>query len=471
MSSTLKYPTVNDLKVRTCYVCREEERHTERPNPPKAWVHPCNCTLVAHEACLLQWIRTAQSDSARAKNALKCPQCGTQYELQSEKSIFLRVFTSVNGTMQFMGRMFTVFTMAGIVAVFGTGIYIVSTAYGAYALKEFIGNEMFNLLLTEEPANWPWHAFINLPLIPLSLILSRTSITSHILPVISILLTWPTSSPVPQQERSLREHWTDPRHAQELRISHLPSAATWPPSPLLFGLFVVPVTKIIYKRYFTMLTHWVLGSRPPPGDRQFVWQRNEGNILNIRIVAGIRREGDANADNEEAADNGNAEEEPQDVAAAAERTLNHTTSSLGRFIGGALLIPAISSFMGNMLFRLSKRSYLLRQFLAVKPPLRGHVASPPLGPYSYNQNWAGLGTLRQAKLALRLVFGSVWGGTRTWADSDPVWWRNAVGLGLFVVAKDCIQLCHLWMTKRELESRHVKDRSFEGIDIKELDLI
>ncbi|KAJ8519284.1 hypothetical protein ONZ45_g3754 [Pleurotus djamor] len=337
---------------------------------------------------------------------------------------------------------------------------------------------MFDLLLTDEPANWPWHAFLNLPLIPLSLILSRTSITSHIIPVISILLSWPTSNPVADRDIALREHWTSPEHAQELRIAALPSALGWPPSPLLFGVFLLPMTKILYRRCFSRLSHWVLGSRPTPSSR-FVWQRNEGNILNIRIVAGIERgpapnNGNARVDDvnvEEAAAAPGGGDLPQDAAAAAEQSLAHATSSLGRFVGGALLIPAISSFMGSILHRLSKHSVLLRSFLAVRPPLNGHMPSPPLGPYSYNQNWSGLGRLKQIKLALRLVVGSAWGGTRTWADCDPVWWRNAIGLGLFVVAKDCIQLWHLWLTKRELMSRRVKDRSFEGIDLTGLDLI
>lgn len=37
--------------------------------------------------------------------------------------------------------------------------------------------------------------------------------------------------------------------------------------------------------------------------------------------------------------------------------------------------------------------------------------------------------------------------------------------------KDCVQLLHLWLTKRELESRQVKDRDFKGVDIRELDLL
>jgi hypothetical protein len=38
-------------------------------------------------------------------------------------------------------------------------------------------------------------------------------------------------------------------------------------------------------------------------------------------------------------------------------------------------------------------------------------------------------------------------------------------------AKDCLHLLHLWLAKRELQSRHVKNKSFEGVDVRELDLI
>lgn len=38
-------------------------------------------------------------------------------------------------------------------------------------------------------------------------------------------------------------------------------------------------------------------------------------------------------------------------------------------------------------------------------------------------------------------------------------------------AKDCIQLLHLWLAKRELETRRVKDRDFTGVDVRELDLL
>jgi hypothetical protein len=68
-------------------------------------------------------------------------------------------------------------------------------------------------------------------------------------------------------------------------------------------------------------------------------------------------------------------------------------------------------------------------------------------------------------------------------------WRNSVGLGIFIVVrvicfgqlgsitdtsiqvKDCVSLLHLYLTKREIQTRRVKNRSFNGIDIRELDLV
>jgi hypothetical protein len=170
--------------------------------------------------------------------------------------------------------------------------------------------------------------------------------------------------------------------------------------------------------------------------------------------------------------NANADENVNGDAAlaqAAEGVIHVTGSSLGRVIGGALILPTISSFMGSLLLRLSTHSTLLRRFLAVRPSMT--ELPPALGPWSYPENWSQLSPLRQIGVAAQLVLSIAWKGTRTWAECDPVWWRNSLGLGVFVVAKDCLHLLHLWYAKRELETRRVKNKSFEGVDIKELDLI
>ena len=67
-------------------------------------------------------------------------------------------------------------------------------------------------------------------------------------------------------------------------------------------------------------------------------------------------------------------------------------------------------------------------------------------------------------------------------------WRNTVGLGIFIFvsdvrdicramltllrkAKDCLNILHVYLTKREIETRRIKSRSFAGIDLRELDLV
>ena len=45
-----------------------------------------------------------------------------------------------------------------------------SMTYGAFAVHEFLGPHMFNTLLTTDPTRWPTHAWVNLPLVPFSLI-------------------------------------------------------------------------------------------------------------------------------------------------------------------------------------------------------------------------------------------------------------------------------------------------------------
>ncbi|KAF9468295.1 hypothetical protein BDZ94DRAFT_1246437 [Collybia nuda] len=469
-----RVPTVNDLRVKLCYICREEEHFDSAPQgPPKEWTHPCKCTLVAHESCLLKWIQTSQGDSSRAANALKCPQCGAQYELESDRPVVYRVIGAGNRLLQKAGRLFTLMSAVGAVVVFGSGVYILLTAYGAWAVKQLMGNEMFDLLLTDDPANWPWTAFFNLPSLTLSLILSRFQSIQQIPTLIPILLVWPPSTPIGAHSRLLDDYWTRPSDARTLALNSLPSLTSWPPSPFVFGLFLVPITRAIYRRFFAKLQHWVLGSTPLTSRRSNGLNLQLGDVgpffLRIRVQDAQRP-----AEQVPAPAGGN---EPADVApedldpvAAAEQLIEIDSASFGRRVGGALLIPAISSVMGSFLFRLSKRSQLLRNILGVRPPLRG-LLPPAFGLTLGAHDWEKLSFIKQLGMAFRLVLNATWNGTRTWAAADPVWWRNSLGLGIFVVAKDCIQLLHLWLAKRELETRRVKTRDFEGIDIKELDLI
>ncbi|KAH0834186.1 hypothetical protein J3R83DRAFT_11498 [Lanmaoa asiatica] len=525
MQPSRRVPTINDLKVKLCYICREEERYEAQGTPPRAWTHPCTCTLIAHESCLLRWIQSSQSNRSRAPNALKCPQCGTAYELTSSKPWLLRWLDMGNKGLSLVGRVVSVGSLTVIVISLGTGLYTISTAYGAYAVREFLGSEMFDILLTDDPSNWPWHSFIDLPLIPLALIFSRLPLRSNVAPLIPLLLAWPTSTPVVGDGlgglgATSSEGSSSPTGQPNKGL--FPLLPHWPPPPFLLGMFIFPIVQEGYKRLFSQFAKWVLDSTPGTGGGEHGHgQRGERDMqralmgvvaedepfLRIRVNAHLEEEdgpappgalpgqranrGPRQGNNENGANGGDPNDDAGDVAAAAENTIRVSGTSLGRLIGGALIIPRISSIMGSLLFRLSKHSALLRKFLAVRPPLRAAGRLGPLGlttgagaPLGTGlsgifdprgvfggKTLAEMGLLKKLGVAGVLGLSVAWRGTSAWAECDPVWWRNSLGLGLFTIAKDCLHLFHLYLTKQELESRRVKNRSFEGVDIQELDLI
>ncbi|CCM05904.1 uncharacterized protein FIBRA_08142 [Fibroporia radiculosa] len=485
LQTDVRIPTVDDLRVKLCFICREEERFDNIEEPQRAWTHPCSCTLVAHESCLLQWIKAAQQDASRAKNALKCPQCGSSYELESDNPFILRLLDNVNTSLSIVGKIVSAAGLVGIVISFGFGIYIVCTSYGAYAVREFLGRDMYNLLLTDDPSNWPWHAYINLPMIPFSLIFSRSRFFD-ILPVVPLFLAWPSSPPVSSVEGFMNSRWNRVGN----RSATYPSAPllTWPPSPIVVTV-LFPVLTGFYRRAFAKLKHWLMDTEPGPHRplREVIWDLGGDGPVPLRARVGVNIEpapeqrrvnagqqrvpqGQQGQGQEQAGDaQADADADNDDPAIVAERTLRITNASLGRFIGGALVMPAISNYMGAILLRLSKHSDILRRFLAIRTPLRG--VPVPLGGWVDTQPWSDMSYVKQLGMGLRVALNLVCGGTRTWHEADPVWWRNSIGLGIFIVAKDCIKLLHLYLAKRELETRRVKSRSFAGVDFKELDLI
>ncbi|KIJ13675.1 hypothetical protein PAXINDRAFT_176919 [Paxillus involutus ATCC 200175] len=487
MEPQRRVPTIDDLKVKLCYICREEERFDAPESPPRAWTHPCTCTLIAHESCLLRWIQSSQATRSRASNALKCPQCGTAYQLTSYNPSLLRWLDVGNKGLSMVGRVVSLGSLTVVVVSLGTGMYILSTAYGAYALREFLGDEMFEHLLTDDPSNWPWHSFINLPLIPLALIISRLPLRSSVSPLVPLLLAWPTSRPV--AGRSFDRIVLSPDSSTAAASSGImnqiqgqggndlfPLLPRWPPPPLILGLFIFPIVREAYKRLLSQVSKWVLDSTPGAavtdgehghaqaqgqGGRQDMQRVLMGAIgddepfLRIRVNAQIDEEeagpaaggaggGGAGGRANQGQRQGNNDDADAlgDAGAAAENTIRVSGTSLGRLIGGALIIPRISSLIG-----------LLPQAIF------GGKA------------WAEMGLLKKLGVAGIMGLSVAWRGTYAWAECDPVWWRNSLGLGLFTIAKDCLHLLHLYLTKRELESRRVKNRSFEGVDIRELDLI
>jgi len=186
---------------------------------------------------------------------------------------------------------------------------------------------------------------------------------------------------------------------------------SWPPAPIVATIFL-PLIQNVYRNLFSRLHHWVLNSEPslePPAPI-FPWR------LEIRFGQDAEN-GGANEEGREEDNRANQQHNQegdgnQDPVAAAERFQSISSASVGRFVGGALLIPRISNLMGSLLFRLSKRSDLLRKLLAIRPPLKERLDGFSPGEVA---SVSDLG--RAAKAAFRVLVG----GTRSWAEADPVW--------------------------------------------------
>ena len=333
---------------------------------------------------------------------------------------------------------------------------------------------MFDTLLTNDPSNWPLSAYINLPLLPISLISSRFQASSLLIP----LLMWPPSSgPVGEQGQRLFEYWSKPENATRLSQMKLIPTHSWPPPPLILGIIGLPVIRVFYHKFYAHIYLKCMGTPLPPPRRVRGMNFNEGPFV-IRI----RADGQEQNPNVELQQHHREQQQPQAVAAgenpdpnadpnaavaeAAEQLLEINAASLGRRIGGALIIPAISSFMGNLLFRLSKQSSILRSFLGIRPhkvswtdyTLLPWGLHSRLGAIATDKGWEGMNHFEKAKRGLHLFLTAFSNGSRTFVDSDPVWcvfvlfrwlffgigdlmsmaellcrWRNAVGFGIFIV--------------------------------------
>jgi hypothetical protein len=236
------------------------------------------------------------------------------------------------------------------------------------------------------------------------------------MPIAPFLLQWPSSSTVPQ-ERLVLDRWLGDR---EMELA--PPSSLWPPSPFIFGFFIFPVVRGMYKRLLDRVSHWVMDTKPTlqVPVRRFVWALNDDGPFNIRIGANVEPERQGPQQGPQQAQDAPVQNPPADAAAAAEHTIRVSGASLGRLIGGALIAPTVSNRMGALLFHWSKRSRLLRRVLAVRPPL-GPLPTSYLLRGLDDANWRAAGYLQRIALVVKFTAGVVFGGTRLWARCDPVW--------------------------------------------------
>jgi hypothetical protein len=101
---------------------------------------------------------------------------------------------------------------------------------------EFVIPDVSRVLLTSIPSNWPLHAWLYLPMIPFSLVVSRTPLviwtTSPLVPLLSL---WFSTTPISAVVCG-----------SSSRFSPFTSCPTlWPPSPAL-ACTLFPVVRVLY---------------------------------------------------------------------------------------------------------------------------------------------------------------------------------------------------------------------------------
>lgn len=159
-----------------------------------------------------------------------------------------------------------------------------------------------------------------------------------------------------------------------------------------------------------------------------------------------------------------------------QQTIYVTPQSVGRLCLGALSTPLIANIMGKLLAKLAGWIFWLRRLLGmqIKPAVKSFGLSMAAfdHPSSSRSPLArllssGSTHLEDTVEEERMLF-------TTYDDLDPVWFRNALGAGLFIVAKDALQLSfrYLRLNHARQGSRRTKimDRPFEGTMVDELDL-
>ncbi|KAF9516704.1 hypothetical protein BS47DRAFT_626116 [Hydnum rufescens UP504] len=421
-------PTIKDLRTRTCWICLGESTPlTSRPKTRQGWIHACSCSLVAHESCLLAWIASAESAShSSPSKASRCPQCNTKYIIRSRKPLLLRI---LNRAYHYATVGYRAITVCAVIS-------------GAFHF--YFGREL---------ADIAWHTtdFLSVPLILLS---SHTSVLNTILPFLPVLYM-PASMLFPGGHGSL---FPPP----------LTDAVNYPPSPAL-TLFMAPYIGMAYHFASNKVVSWI--SRKTPGGPHSYTRRNlvvhinrvaeepDQNVLPNDLAPGIDNDGEEPDNFVPNNDEPPAAAVPADDPEPAGVNVIHLTEGyVLRLIVSTLLAPFVAPVCGELLKRLSKHSAVLRTVLGID-------AARGIGKIGLRSNVTAL----SGPLAFLMPVGLQYDGRIE--DMDPVWWRNALGLSLFVLISDATTMLHLWLALRERRSRTIMSRNFSGVDYSGLDLI
>ncbi|KAL9932476.1 hypothetical protein V8E36_008593 [Tilletia maclaganii] len=422
--------TTEDLQHKSCWICAGSEDDDEdvsnnnvttntssstagartnarRKSSRKKFVHPCKCTLVAHQSCLLHWI--AQSRQNKPNEAVKCPQCQAQYVVIEDRPWLLHV-------LEWADRQVSKAVSINVWVLLSTTTLLGATAYGCVAIRLALGKEAAARTLR---APWPLRYYIQIPLIPFALVASKL----HFLRLFDPLTPWmiaflPSFAHLPlpffgayrgiaaQRRLTNRRSFTGAQQQQ-------PVVRSWPPNPGPTAM-LIPFVRFAYLFLRTKISRRflrpLLSSRRTQRDQERESARGGRNqsgtataptrtqrvvVLGAEGVEGrlfdadpppgaaavVESEREATDEEEEMFNGGDhddvgGESDDDDLEGFAVRrngtvrqqTVYITRQSVGRLVLNALTLPLAAAGMGSLLAsitRLTAKGSWLRHFLGM----------------------------------------------------------------------------------------------------------
>ncbi|GAA5990467.1 hypothetical protein JCM10908_007384 [Rhodotorula pacifica] len=456
-----------DTSDKTCWICYT----TQSEDPSLPFIHPCACTLLAHPDCLLEWISTQQATHGPTRRP-HCPACGTAIRIHQDRSEFLRLYRALRRNVDRASL------AAGLGGIAASG-WFVAAAYGAWALKTFMGEQVTQALLLRHENGLPWRYWLNLPMIPISLILSRTPLIDSLLPFLPLTLVLSTHTHSPYSYSS--SPLFDPIGIDDLSLR-------WPPSPTL-TICLLPWMRLLYLRMRYKVFKAVLGRRkqfrglagvfeeaamdemaslPVAGEDE---EEDGGGVTGSGDVVGIVATFEVDPEEEGAATAHDGDQQPQPHQQQRREADTHPAQApappagesirlrvgLGRLTSlvlGALLFPALSSLAGSALFWLASRNSSARPFRLLRRLLGVSAVLASTSGRSLATSPTGLSWIRS------LFLQAPASRHNPLAVVDPKWVRNSIGAGLVLLTRDAFELLAGVLENRRRASRRIVERPF-----------
>lgn len=136
--------TLDQIATKTCFICYGDSSEDVQSNstststPASAskrkWIHPCKCSLVAHEDCLLHWVQISKPSASKTA-PVSCPQCNTPYTMHQLDFPILNFIESIEAIWT---RNVSKLLMVGI----GMGGWTLLGLYGMWSIRQLAGDRL-----------------------------------------------------------------------------------------------------------------------------------------------------------------------------------------------------------------------------------------------------------------------------------------------------------------------------------------